>query len=136
MTRDTEGTGKTKLSTNSSIAEEDQSTQESMEDIAMGEIHLPGEEGFDTGLLSTQKQTRLIEPRINIDMNYDSDNDNIDTSNKSTTSKNELGDDCIDISGDITEKSDKEDSVVFNRNTTEIEHQQNTPTKTASRKKV
>ena len=58
----------------------------------MGEIHLPGDERFDTGLLSTQKRTRLIEPRYNDDMN--------------------------DKSGDRTEKSNKENGVILNRNTT------------------
>ena len=54
-------------------------------------------------------------------MNYESDNDDIDTSNESTTSEFELGDDRIDKSGDRTEKSNKEDCVVLNRNTTAIE---------------
>ena len=95
-----------------------------MEDNSMGEIHLPGDEGFDTGLLSTRKGTRLIEPRINVDMNYESDNDNIDTSNESATSKFELGDDDSNGSGNRIEKSNEEDGVVLNRNTTAIEQLQ------------
>ena len=69
-------------------------------------------------------------------MNYESDNDDIDTSNESTTSKFELGDDCIDKSGDRTEKSNKEDDVVLNRNTTAIEQLQNNPTKKISKAKA
>ena len=122
-------------STNSSI-EEEQSTQESIEDIAMGEIHLPGEEGFDTGLLSTQKGTRLIEPRYNDDMNDNSDNDEIDTNFKSATSEIDSGDDNSVKSGDGTEKSSEEDSLVLNRNTTAVEQVQYNPTKTTSKPKT
>ena len=69
-------------------------------------------------------------------MTYDSDNDNTGTSNESTTSKNELGDDHIDESGDITEKSDEEESIVFYRSTTKLEQQKEPPTKKTSRAKV
>ena len=124
------------MSTNSSIAEEDQSTQESMEDIAMGGIHLPEEVWFDTGLLLTQKGTRLIEPRYNDDMNDNSDNDEIDTSYESATSEIESGDDNSVKSGDGTEKSSEEDSLVLNRNKTGIEQRQHTTTNTISRAKV
>ena len=127
---------KHKLSTNGSISEEDQTTQESMEDNAMGEIHLPGDERFDTGLLSTQKGTRLIEPRYNDDMNDNSDNDEIDTNFKSATSEIESGDDNSVKSGDGTEKSSEEDSLVLKRNKTGIEQRQHTTTNTISRANV
>ena len=60
----------------------------------------------------------------------------IDTSYESATSELELGDDGIDKSGDRTEKSNKEDNVVLNRNTTAIEQLQNNPTKKISRANV
>ena len=69
-------------------------------------------------------------------MNNKSDNDKIDTSYESATSKIELGDDDSDKSGDRTEKSNKENGVILNRNTTAIEQLQNNPTKTISRAKV
>ena len=124
------------MSTNGSISEEDQTTQESMEDNAMGEIHLPGDERFDTGLLSTQKGTRLIEPRYNDDMNDNSDNDEIDTNFKSATSEIDSGDDNSVKSGDGTEKSSEEDSLVLKRNKTRIEQQQHTTTNTITRANV
>ena len=122
------------MSINSSL-EEDQSTQESIEDIAMGGIHLPGEERFYTGLLSTRKGARLIEPRINDDMNDNSDNEEIDTSYESATFEIKLGDDDSDKSGDRIEKSDKENGVILNRNTTAIEQLHKKPTKKKSKAK-
>lgn len=102
----------------------------------MGEIMLPGDKGFDNGVVQTWKGTKVIEQKDDY-MTYDSDNDNTSTSNGSTTSKNGFGDDRNDESGESIEKSEEEESVVFNRNTTDQEQQRVSPlTKKASRAKV
>ena len=69
-------------------------------------------------------------------MNDNSDNDEIDTNFKSATSEIDSGDDNSVKSGDGTEKSSEEDSLVLKRNKTRIEQQQHTTTNTITRANV
>ena len=69
-------------------------------------------------------------------MTNNSDNDNTSTSNGSTTSKNGFGDDRNDQSRESTEKSEDKESLVFNRNTTEVEQHKVPPSKKISKAKV